>query len=258
MVVLGSYNDWKLKHNNVCSISLDGGKQVGFEGKVISELCPSFEIVSIWNKYAGFCSFDLRERVYVERYYDEVLSKLDPISIYKKLDGKVILDYEEIPTRFVLGAWFDIMLGIDLNSYEEFSSEYYLINETFNKNIREHLENVIKKRNGTTKFHSPQANYIYNKSLKMEREASEADDPLQSEELMKGALFLRSIVDDIDVKYQNGERDIVLNCEGGREDLSGQDFWLEEKGKKLCTNLRKPYVMTKLNRQIEGQISFND
>lgn len=258
MVVLGSYNDWKLKHNNVCSISLDGGKQIGFEGKVISELCPSFEIVSIWNKYAGICSFDLRERVFVEKYYDEVLSKLDPISVFKKLEGKVILDYEEVPTRFVLGAWFDIMLGMDLNPYDKSYSEYYLVNEPFNNNIREHLENVIKKRNGVTKFQSPQANYIYNKSLEMEREAGIVDDPLESDELMGGALFLRSILDDVEVKYQNGERDTVINFEGYTEDLSGQDFWLEEKGKKLCTSLRKPYVMTKVKKQIEGQISFND
>ena len=64
--------------------------------------------------FEGKISEEENTRYYIEEYYKQVLSKLDPERVYRKLDNSTLLCYEDPDDfchRHVVAAWFNLLLG---------------------------------------------------------------------------------------------------------------------------------------------------
>jgi hypothetical protein len=72
--------DWKL-------VAISRGIPDNFNGSIMRELNPPQQLLFDYKN--GRCT----EEEYKQRYYDNILSTLNPNEIYNKLKGKVILCY---------------------------------------------------------------------------------------------------------------------------------------------------------------------
>jgi len=84
---------------------------IKWAGEKYTSLAPTFSILNWWK------SLSLREqklesniKEYENRYYNEILSKLDPFKVYKELDGKILLCFEK-PNAFchrhIVSKWLN-------------------------------------------------------------------------------------------------------------------------------------------------------
>ena len=133
------------KTENGISISGDRGKLVDFKGNCLPEFAPKKDFWRVWHSNIGKISEEENTRYYVEQYYKQVLSKLDPEKMLEKIpDGSILLCYEE-PTEFchrhLVAFWFELFLGIS-------SSEVYEnpVRETTRRLERpEYLKGVLEE-----------------------------------------------------------------------------------------------------------------
>ena len=155
---------------NGISISGDRGKLVNFEGNCLPSLAPKMSFWRVWHDNIGKISEEENTRYYVEQYYKEVLSKLDPEEMLEKIpDGSILLCYEE-PTEFchrhLVAFWFELFLGVT-------SSEVYEnpVRETTRKlerpeYLKDILEEVIKENYDMGEYSSIKEAYHHNKHKK--------------------------------------------------------------------------------------------
>lgn len=58
---------------------------------------------------------EIDEKLFVELYYQRVLQRLDPKSVYEQLKGKVICcweDQDRFCHRHIVMSWLDILIGL--------------------------------------------------------------------------------------------------------------------------------------------------
>ena len=101
---------------NGISISGDRGRSAGFTGLALPELAPKKEFWQVWHNSLGKIPKEASDKYYVKEYYRQVLSKLDPKEVLKKIpDGSILLCYEksdEFCHRHLVAFWFELFLGI--------------------------------------------------------------------------------------------------------------------------------------------------
>lgn len=81
-----------------------------WNGPVYEKLYPSKTLLSWWKhkRENGQHKDPIYTRQYIQAYYEETLSKLDPYEVAKELDGKVLLCYEkpnELCHRHLVTNW---------------------------------------------------------------------------------------------------------------------------------------------------------
>ena len=99
----------KYKESNGVSIAI--GTPKWFKGETFPELFPSWDLVNYYKRTGD-------EVGYRERYYEEVLYKLNPTEVYDKLKDKVILCWEtsdKFCHRHIVSEWIYEELGIIVN-----------------------------------------------------------------------------------------------------------------------------------------------
>ena len=148
---------------NGISISIDKGKKVGYSGRSLPMFSPTREITSK----------DLEDiKKYVEEYYLNVLSKLDPNEVLSIIPNEsILLCYEkndEICHRHLVAYWFELFLGMTTAEVIENPAR-----ETFRKVERPEylkpiLENVIKENYEMNGFDDIKDAYMHNKSIQNE------------------------------------------------------------------------------------------
>ena len=82
-----------------------------FNGEIIRELAPSKELLY------GYKYGNITEDEYIKTYSFEVLDRLNPIEIYNKIKGKVILCYcgkDSFCHRRLIIEWLQKNLGSDI------------------------------------------------------------------------------------------------------------------------------------------------
>ncbi len=117
MISTSSYNNWKLDNYITYSISGDRGKDANYHGRCYPKLAPKLSFWKTWHNNIGKISVEENNRYYVQEYWNQVLSKLDPEQVYNELDGSILLCYElntEFCHRHIVAAWFEILLGINV------------------------------------------------------------------------------------------------------------------------------------------------
>ena len=113
MIDTSSYTSWCSDKYLTYSISGDRGKGVNYQGKCYPKLAPKLSFWQIWHDNIGKISEEANNRFYVQEYWNQVLSKLDPQRVYDELDGSILLCYEsttEFCHRHIVAAWFEILL----------------------------------------------------------------------------------------------------------------------------------------------------
>lgn len=91
----------------------DNGNE--YNGEFYSKLAPKFSFWSKWHEMKDKVSFEESTLFYIENYYKEVLSKLDPEEVYRDLNNSILLCYEdsnEFCHRHIVAEWLELTLGI--------------------------------------------------------------------------------------------------------------------------------------------------
>ena len=93
--------DWR-----ITSISI--GIPDNFNGNILRELNPPKELLFDYKN--GICN----DTEYIERYYSNVLNKLNPLDIYNKVKGQVLVCYcgkDKLCHRLLVLDWLRNNLG---------------------------------------------------------------------------------------------------------------------------------------------------
>lgn len=171
MICTSSYDNFKGDSFSLVSISGDRGKGVDFQGKCYPSLAPKKGFWKIWHDNIDKVSFEENTRFYVQQYWEQVLSKLDPEEIYNELDNSTLLCYEsneDFCHRHIVSAWLEILLDVSVpevrfnNGIEIVSRPSY---------IREYLEDAMKLNRDMKGFRCLRALYLYEKGEKLIEQA---------------------------------------------------------------------------------------
>ena len=145
MIYTGNYKNCDSSKYKTYSISGDRGKSVNYNGECYPALAPKLLFWKIWHDNIGKISEEENNKYYVEEYWKQVLSKLNPEEIYVNLDNSILLCYEnnlEFCHRHIVAAWFEIMLGIKT---PEIKINYEIEEISRPEYIKNYLENTIEK-----------------------------------------------------------------------------------------------------------------
>lgn len=204
MIWTSSHKDGPSSLFRTFAISGNKGEDADYKGACYPALAPKFSFWKQWHDNIGKIPEEENNRYYVEEYWKQVLSKLDPEKVYKELDYSTLLCYEpntEFCHRHIVAAWLEILLDIHVPeikvtgySFEEVERPEY---------IKQYLEDAMRATQNMKGFKSLRALYLYNQSEELEKRADELaiageDDGKCRQE----ACFLRSDADMAEDKYK--------------------------------------------------------
>ena len=140
---------------------------------------------------------------YIEQYYEQVLSKLDPEEVYKDLNNNILLYDDEgidIPCVHIIAEWIDLLLNINIPEIKVKDNEILEIERP--KYIKECLENVMRKNRDMRGFNSLRSLYLFEKGEILYQKATQLDlDDKYYDHLRQEAWFLKSLAEDIEDCY---------------------------------------------------------
>ena len=204
MVSTSTHKSWqsdKFRTHDITGLWLQGVEQRPSEER-FPVLEPKYTFWRIWQQNDGNLSKEENDKRYVEHYYQEVLSKLDPEEVYRELDlfGTVLLCDDEI-TRHIVAEWFEMLLGVEVP--EHMAVEYIVSDgEKRPEYIRKYLDAAMRKDRNMRGFQSLQALYLFEQGEKLEQQAREFD--VEHEEYsayMQRACYKRCDADEAEAKY---------------------------------------------------------
>lgn len=138
------------KNSKGISISGDGGKQVGFQGKRIKELAPKLSWWKVWHENIGQVPEDENLAFYIMSYYETVLK---PLGIRKVMnlipEGSVLLCYEdpeEFCHREIVAAYLELYLNQEVPEVivDEYGKIEKVGHSKYYGDIKKYLEELIK------------------------------------------------------------------------------------------------------------------
>lgn len=177
MICTSSYNDWQSDKYTTYSISGNRGKDANYQGRCYPKLATKLSFWKIWHDNIGNVSEEENNRYYIQEYWNQVLSKLDPEQVYRELDNSVLLCYEEnteFCNRHILAAWFEILLGINV---PETKAKDYEIEEAERPiYIKKYLEDAMRYNRNMKGFKSLRALYLLEKGEKLENITNELEE----------------------------------------------------------------------------------
>lgn len=146
MIFTSGHNYCYTNSYTLCAISGNRGKDANYEGKYYSPLAPKLGFWKIWHSNIGKIDDIENNKYYIEEYYRQVLSKLDPLKLYNELNNNILLCYErhdEFCHRHIVAAWLELFLDIHV---PEIIVDYGSIVEVKKPSyIKEYLEEFIIK-----------------------------------------------------------------------------------------------------------------
>lgn len=186
--------DSKAFKDKACSISGDRGKMVDYEGYCYPALAPKKSFWEVWHSNIGKISDRENAKYYIDKYYEEVLSKLDVNKVYSMLDNKILLCYEAAGAfchRHIVAAWFELYLDIPVPEVKQNGNELTVAHR--GNFIKNYLEEVIKSNVDMKGFNTLYSLNLYEKSKKLEENAMNNSD-------IELAKYLNSLAFESDVK----------------------------------------------------------
>lgn len=204
MISTSSYNNWQSDKYITYSISGNRGKDVNYQGRCYPKLAPKLSFWKTWHDNIGKISEEENNRYYVQEYWTQVLSGLDPEQVYRELDNSVLLCYEantEFCHRHIVAAWFEILLGINV---PEAKAKDYEIEEVERPTyIKQYLEEAMRHNRNMRGFNSLRALYLFEKREKLETLANELEEKNCKcyDGYRQAACYLRCDADETEAQY---------------------------------------------------------
>lgn len=152
---------------------------------------PKYMFWKKWKQNIENLSKEENDKHYVEQYYEQVLSKLDPEKVYneigveEKFDGSILICDDEI-TRHVVAAWFHLLLGIEVSdcgviqNIGRFVFDKCSAPGMYAEKIETYLEAVMREKCDMKGFHSLRALYLFERGEALEQRANEYDGVLDA------------------------------------------------------------------------------
>ena len=168
------------------------------------------EFWRVWKDNRGKISDEENNKYYIEEYYKQVLSKLDPEVVYKELDFSTLLCYEdssEFCHRHIVAAWFNLFLGNTIEPVVDISfvdGKVETVDEA--SKYMEVLEEVIRDNEKMYGFSSVRARYLFEKGEQLEVLASkkEEENPGKCfDGLRQSACYYRCEADEVEAQYKS-------------------------------------------------------
>ncbi len=213
MIGTSSYKNWQSDKYRTYSISGNRGKDANYQGKCYPELAPKLSFWKIWHDNIGKVSEEENSRYYVQEYWNQVLSRLDPEEVYIELDNSILLCYEpntEFCHRHIVAAWFEILLGVKV---KEVKSKDYQIEEIDRPEyIKQYLEDAMRLNRNMREFKSLRALYLFEKGESLEAKADELEEKTGKcyDNYRQAACFLRGDADMAEDEYRELENQRIL------------------------------------------------
>lgn len=209
MIKTSSYENFKSSLYKTVSISGDGGKSAGYDGAYYSKLAPKLSFWKKWHDNIGIVPEEENNRYYIEEYYKQVLSKLNPETVYKDLDYSVLLCYEdpdEFCHRHIVASWFELFL--DEEVCESALDGFKIIDVDRPKYIKQILEEVIKKEKNMRGFTCLRALYLFEKAEYLENKANQLEEETGKEygSYRQEACYLRCDADEAEDQYKSKKK----------------------------------------------------
>lgn len=164
MICTSSYDNFNTGIYSKYSISGNSGKDVGYKGNCYPFLAPKIGFWREWKENKCNKSFEENTKFYIRSYWEQILSKLDPLDVFNKLDGSVLLCYEqntEFCHRHIVAAWFEILLG-EYVPEVRYTDHIEVVSRP--KYIKRYLEYVMRLNRNMHGFNSLRALYLFEKS----------------------------------------------------------------------------------------------
>ena len=155
MISTSSHNNCKTDKQRLVSISRNKGKDANYVGECFLDLAPGKDFWYIWHDNIGKIDELENNKYYIEKYYETVLSKLDPKETYEALDGAVLLcyeNYDEFCHRHIVAAWFELFLDVTIPEVKIIDDKIDF--KTKPDYIKDMLDEVIKDRIDMKGFNS--------------------------------------------------------------------------------------------------------
>lgn len=204
MISISSYNEKIYNSYKTYSISGDRGKGVNYRGKCYPALAPKLSFFKIWHSNIGIIKEEENNKFYIEEYYKQVLSQLDPEEVYKKLDNSILLCYEpsdKFCHRFIVAAWFELFLDIYVPEVKIVNNKLEIVERP--EYIKDCLEEIIKNNTNMRGFNSLRALYLFEEGEKLEAKANKLEEKTGKcyDNYRQAACFLRCDADEAEEKY---------------------------------------------------------
>ena len=214
MICTSSYNDWKSDKYRTISISGNRGKDANYKGEYCKDLAPKLSFWKTWHDNIGKVPEEENNRYYVQEYWNQVLSKLNPEKVYSDLYFYTLLCYEpntEFCHRHIVAAWLEILLGIEVPEMK--AKDYQVEKTTRPEYIKEYLEDAMKLNRNMRGFTSLRALYLFEKGEQLEARADELEEQTGKcyDSYRQEAYFYRCDADDVEVKYRESQRQKKLS-----------------------------------------------
>lgn len=202
MIYTGNYKNCNQDSLHTVSISGDKGKLVDYKGMSYPKLAPKKEFWTVWHDNIGKISEEENTKYYIEEYYKQVLSKLDPDKIYHELlknNYYVLLCYEDnldFCHRHIVSSWFNLFLDIEVPEIKIVNNKKNIILKPENMDfITNVLEECIRKDINMYNFNCIRAAYLYDMSALIDKEIilNKRNNVLSGSRLYEYTNYLNSI-----------------------------------------------------------------
>ena len=209
MICTSSHKDCQSDRYITYAISKNCGKDANYQGKCYHQLAPKLSFWKIWHDNIGKISEEDNNRYYVQEYWNQVLSNLDPETIYRELDYSILLCYEpntEFCHRHIVAAWFEILLGVKVPEVKVID---YQIQQTDRPSyIKQYLEDAMRLNRNMRGFKSLRALYLFEKGETLEAKADELEEKNGKcyDSYRQDACFLRCDADMAEDEYRESEK----------------------------------------------------
>lgn len=212
MIATSCHKNWKSDKYITVSISGNRGKDANYVGKCYPKLAPKLEFWKIWHDNIGKISEEENTKYYIEQYYIEVLSKVDPKEVYRELDNSVLLCYEDnidFCHRHIVAAWLEILLGVTVP--EQSAESYEIETKERPSYIKEYLEEIMCMNKNMRGFNSLRALYLFECGEKLEIEATKMEQATGKsfDCYRQNAAFLRCDADHIEEEYNRNKAQVL-------------------------------------------------
>lgn len=213
MIFTSSHQNWKIDRYTTYAISGNRGKDVQYHGQCYPKLAPKLFFWQVWHNQIGKISEEENNRYYVEEYWKQVLSKLNPKEVYQELDYSVLLCYEgydQFCHRHIVAAWFEILLGIHVPEVKLENGQ--IVEVTRPSYIKQYLEEAMKSNRNMRGFQSLRALYLFELGEKLELEADRLEKETGKcyDHLRQHACFYRCDADEAEDEYRKSYRKRML------------------------------------------------
>lgn len=152
MILTGNYKNFMNDPRSI-SISGDRGRSVGYKGDFYKKLAPKYFWWKDWEELRDKVSFYDSIMFYMNKYYETVLSQLDPKQVYDELEGRILLCFEnsdEFCHRHIVAEWLELSLGVKVS--EVVLIEDKLVTVSRPNYVKELLPLVIKNYKSNNKI----------------------------------------------------------------------------------------------------------